>query len=111
MSDAWERYLKNKANMAEKCKDNILLINKGDIPQHILWEKSVSDKLGDEDAKCVKIEDKFYFTEALVNKLMYLSSLRASMDVNKDSFEKGWTACMQDVLNKLGVEEREEDGY
>ena len=55
-----------------------------------------------EYAKTLVINEEFYFTEKLVNKLMLFAFLKGRRDVNEKSYEKGWEDCRKDVANKLG---------
>ena len=66
----YDWYLENKRKYVEKHLDDVAIVNASeDIPQHILWAKSVSDKLIDAKSKYVGKGETFGFSESLVNKL------------------------------------------
>ena len=92
----------NKKERAQKIRD---AFNK------LIEEGKISEKLEDENAKFLKIEEKYYFTELLVNKLMHYAYLKGSRSVNEDSLKKGWDACMEDVAKKLGLFTEGPDNY
>jgi hypothetical protein len=103
----YDEYLKGQIIYAEKNKDVINEVNKSDkdiiFPQHILWAKTVCKQLENDKAKTLTINDEYYFTERLVNKLMLFAYLKGAKDIDETSFKKGWEDCLQDVANKLGL--------
>lgn len=102
---AYEDYLAKCKEYAENNEEIIKLVNFSDkeiiFPQHILLMKTVSKYLENDKAKTVKIEDEFYFTEYLVNKLMLFAYIKGSRNIEETSFKKGWDACREDVAKKL----------
>ena len=99
---AYETYLKDIKEYVIQ-NDEVIEECKKEIPQHILWSKNVCDALEDkkENAVTKEIDDEFYFTEILVNRLMYFSYLKGAKDINEKSFQKGWDSCRDDVAKKL----------
>ena len=103
MNKGYEWYLNNKKLYEKENESLVKEINKQSTPQHILWTKTICDKLEDETAKCVRNKDGFFFTEHLVNKLMHFAYLRGSRSINEDSYRNGWSDCLLDVSEKLGL--------
>ena len=117
MADAgYEWYLENKRKYAERHLDDVVTVNKSkDLPQHILWAKSIAEKLIDEKSHYVGEGDTFGFNESLVNKLMYFAYLQGSKQINETSFQSGWNDCLSDIekvfkplADKLGYSNIEE---
>lgn len=102
---AYDNYLKSKLEYTASKQKEIEHVNKTEIPEYVLWQKTVADQLINEGAKYKTINDKFYFTELLVNKLMYFSYLMGSKAINQVSFEEGWRAHRENVLRRLEIVE------
>lgn len=99
----YELYLRGRKEHIEKYKDVISKVNNSSVPQNILWIKSVCREIENDEAKCETINDEFYFTEKLVNKLMYLSYLIGVND-GRDvagSFDDGWNAHREHIMSLL----------
>lgn len=107
---SYDDYLKAVKEYAEDNASVISEVNKADkepiFPQHILWAKTVSEHLENDEAKTLRIDEEFYFTEKLVNKLMLFAFLKGRNDVDEKSYKKGWDDCMDDIAEKLGWKER-----
>jgi len=97
----YEEYLEGKKKYAEENKKTIEKAKTDNIPQAILWQKTVSDHLEDDKAKCVTIDGNFYFTEKLVNRLMYYSYLRGRCDIEKKSYDRGFSDCLEKMREKI----------
>jgi len=94
----YDWYLEIKRKYAESHLDDVTIVNKSeDIPQHILWAKSVSDKLIDTKSKYVGDGESFGFNESLVNKLMHFAYLQGSKQINETSYQNGWYDCLSDI--------------
>lgn len=108
MAEGYDWYLEQKRKAIENTKHAVEEVNKEDsktvFPQYILSWKMACSELETEEAKCVTIDGKFYFTEKLVNKLMLLSSLMSTRMINEDSYNKGWQDCWENTLKKLGID-------
>ena len=102
---SYEDYLKKQKEYVESKAADIAKVNKDKMPQGILWNKMVCSKLEDDKAYSKTIEDNYYFTELLVNKLMYFAYLQGSKAFEENSYQKGWQDCRRDVAEKLGFEE------
>ena len=102
--DGYSWYLNQCKEYAENNKDAIKECKK-EVPQHILWAKTVSDELKDEANDCgyKTIDDKFYLTEKMVNRLMYFAYLKGSKSFDEKSYKKGWSDCIEDVAKKLDL--------
>lgn len=97
-----EKYiLDNRATIEETKRQ----ANDTIFPQHILWAKEVCGELETGDAKTLRIKDEFYFTEALVNRLMLYAFLKGQRDIDMRSHRRGWSDCRKDVALKLGYAE------
>lgn len=107
MSTGYDWYLEEQRKAVENTKRVVEEVNKEAnktvFPQYILSWKMAYSGLETEEAKCVTIDGKFYFTEKLVNKLMLLSSLMSTRMINEDSYNKGWQDCWENTLKKLDV--------
>lgn len=103
--DGYSWYLKNCKEYAESNKE-IIKECKKEIPQHILWAKTISDDFKDDVNGCgyKTIDDKFYFTEKMVNRLMYFAYLKGTRAIDEKSYKKGWDDCIKDVGSKLGFD-------
>lgn len=92
---SYEMVQEMKARYLEKSADLILAVQKASkeivFPQNILVYKMASSALenADDDAVCKRIEDNYYFTEKLVNRLMYLAYLEGKREIDPRSFEAG----------------------
>ena len=105
MNEGYEWYLKTKEKYASDNEAIVKEVNRHkDTPQNILWSKSISEKLENDDAKCVFKEDGFFFTEILVNKLMHFSYLQGTRGINEKSYQDGWNDCLDNVAQKLGLD-------
>ena len=104
---AYDDYVRNSAEYVTQNKQTTDFINKSEIPQHILWKKNVANSLINETAKYATIDGTFYFTEALVNKLMYFAYLDGSKAMDETSYNKGYAECRADMLSKLGIFEED----
>ena len=104
-NSGYDWYLKNKKEYAEKNSDVIKEVNgHKDTPQYILWAKTVAEELEGGDAKCVKNDMGYFFTEQLVNKLMHFAYLKGTKAIEENSYKKGWDDCLNDVGKKLGFD-------
>ena len=79
------------------------------FPQHILWAKEVCDELKTDEAKTLRIEEEFYFTEKLANRLMLYAFLKGQRDIDIRSHKRGWNECRKDVAQKLGYADDDEE--
>ncbi len=103
---SYSEYVNSCKNFAESNQDLIDIVNKSkETPQSVLWQKTVSNKLENETAKCLRIDGEFYFTEKLVNKLMHFAFLKGQKGFDERSFESGWAKCRKEMLSALGVTE------
>lgn len=94
-----EKYISDNASVIKETKKQA----EGTIfPQHIFWAKKVCKELETDEAKTVSIDDKFYFTEKLVNRLMLYAFLKGQHDIDMKSYKRGWNDCRKDVEQKLG---------
>lgn len=100
-----EEYVKENRPTIEETKR---LANDHIFPQHILWAKEVCDELKTDEATTLRIEDNFYFTEKLVNRLMLYAYLKGQKHIDTKSFQKGWNACRKDIAQKLDFYEDED---
>ncbi len=75
------------------------------FPQHVLWAKTVCSELETETAKTLTIDQKFYFTEELVNRLMLYAYIKGEENIDINSYKRGWDDCRKDIANKLCFEE------
>ena len=100
-----EKYIADNRSTIEETKRQA---NDTIFPQNILWAKEVCDELKTDDAKTLHIEDEFYFTEKLVNRLMLFAFLKGRRDIDIRSHKKGWNDCRKDIASKLGFEEDDE---
>ncbi len=106
---SYEEYIKLKKNyISSKSLDIQIVNNTKDIPQEILWQKEVVDCLTVNESCYKTLDGVFYFSEKLVNKLMYFSFLQGSNDINERSFRKGWRAAQEeitDIISDLNMKE------
>ena len=102
--DGYSWYLKQCKEYADNNKE-VIKEAKKEVPQHILLAKTVSDEFKDEanGIGYKTIDDQFYFTGKMVNRLMYFAYLKGSRAMNEKSYEKGWDDCTVDVAKKLGL--------
>ena len=106
MSDSgYQHFLKLKANHAEQHKQLIQGIKKAEgIPQWVLMDKTVSDAImPDGQQGTVTIDDKFYFTEPCVNRLLWFCTKKAHLDIDQKSYQDGYNSAMKDVAKKLDL--------
>lgn len=106
MANDW--YEDYKAKVAKGAKD---VRPKKETAQNILFMKAVGSHAFDngDDRKTFTSEDgTFGFTEHLVNQLMEFAYDQGRKSIDEDSYNKGFQDCWNDVLNKLGVEEKDE---
>lgn len=112
MSSAYDSYVKAKIAFAEENEDLIAFVNKAkETPQHLLMAKTVSDKLENDEAKCLRKDGEFYFTEALVNKLMHFAYLKGQKGFEERSFAAGYASYRKEVATLLDLADEYEDRY
>jgi len=105
---SYSEYVNACKEFAESNQDLIDIVNKSkETPQSVLWQKTVSNKLENETAKCLRKDGEFYFTEELVNKLMHFAFLKGQKGFDERSFNSGWANCRKEMLSALGVTEEE----
>lgn len=99
---SYNEYLKMRKQFQDNNKRLIEHINHStNIPQNVLLQKEVAELLETDEATFKKIDDKFYFTEKLVNKLMWFSYLKGCEQFVESSYQKGWDDCLDDVKERL----------
>ena len=98
----YEHFQILKKKYISSVKDDIKKVNKTKpIPQYILWQKEVCEELENKEAHCERIDGNFYFTELLVNKLMYFSYLRGISKVEEKSYARGFDDCLKKMKELL----------
>lgn len=100
---AYEEYAAAVLKFVASKEKEIAFVNANEVPQHILWSKSICGALEDSEAYTKRIDDKFYFTELLVNKLMHFAYLAGTKEIDMQSHRKGWDDCWAETMKKLGV--------
>ena len=110
---AYDEYLKMTKKYSEDNLDIIEETNRSDkesiFPQHILMAKTVSKHLEDDEAKTLRIDENFYFTENLVNKLMLFAFLKGRKDIDELSYRRGWKDCRDAVAKTLNFSDDTSD--
>lgn len=101
----YEELMKNIDSYLDRNENDINAVNKSEIPQHILMAKNAYKMFKDYDAGFTVIKGKFYFTEAMVNKLMYFAYLLGSKDINQKSYDKGYNDSRANIAEYLGFRE------
>lgn len=110
MSSAYDSYVKAKSEYALRYDDLIAFVNSAkETPQHLLMAKTVSNKLENDDAKCLRKDGEFYFTEALVNKLMHFAYLQGKKGFEERSFAAGYAAYRKEVATLLDLSDEYEE--
>ena len=110
MSAAYDSYTKAKIEYALRYDDLIEFVNKAkETPQHLLMAKAVCARLENEDAKCLRKDGEFYFTELLVNKLMHFAYLQGQKGFEERSFAAGYAAYRKEVAELLQLSDEYED--
>lgn len=99
---SYNEYLKMRKQFQDNNKRLIEQINLSkDVPQEILWQKEIAELLKDDSAKFETIDGKFYFTETMVNKLMWFSYMKGCESFKESFYQKGWDDCIEDVKERL----------
>ena len=102
---SYDDYMKAQARYVSDNAMPIKLVNASkETPQNILMMKGLYKEFESDDAKCNTINDQFYFTEKMVNRLMHFAYLKGCNALDVKSYEEGWKSCYNDVLKKLGAE-------
>ena len=82
------KYLESSADLIarvnKEAKDTV-------FPQNILVYKMATDAVSnaEDDSVCKRIDDRFYFTEKLVNRLMLLAYYEGTRAIEDNSYRKG----------------------
>src|SRR4030042_2505157 len=97
----YEAFLKGVEKLTSQRAEDIHEVNSSEVPQHILWDMAVCKEFEDSEAYTKTIEGKFYFTELLVNKLMYFAYLSGTKDINARSYRRGWKEAHDHILKKM----------
>jgi len=99
MSDAYDRYLAHCKGYAMDNKKSIEAAKTGNTPQDVLWAKTVSKHLEDEndEAAFKKVGDEYYFTEKLANRLMHYAWLQGAKGIKEKSYSQGWADAMSRI--------------
>jgi hypothetical protein len=97
---AWLKQLEEKQKAYHK--DRIEQVLHTSVPQHILATKSVVDALAPGTDGFVRNSTGFFFTETLVNRLMYLAYLHGREDIDNRSFQAGYEKALEVARKKLG---------
>lgn len=114
---SYERIKQIEENYLTQSKDLIARVNKEakDIvfPQNILVYKMATDAVSsaEDGAVCERINDKFYFTETLVNRLMLLAYYEGARAIDERSREVGAYAqsqktaeAVRQLVNTLNID-------
>ena len=84
--EARRKYAEDNADLIKQvCGDNWPLGT-----QHILWMKTVADKLEGGDARTERHGEFFGFSEILVNRLMHFAYLKGCLEFDQRSYRHGW---------------------
>lgn len=77
-----------------------------EIPQHILWLKAIGSAALENEggSSYTKTDEKFYFTEGLVNQLMTYAYNEGSKDIEKKSYDEGAYQARKSMAKFLGVD-------
>lgn len=89
----YELHMEARRKYAEDNADLIKQVCGDNWPhgtQHILWMKTVSDKLEGGEARTERHGEFFGFSETLVNRLMHFAYLKGAQAFEQRSYRKGW---------------------
>ena len=115
MSDWYDNYRKKIAEAAANVKPV------DEVGQNILMMKSVGSEAFENGTDMTTFRtikggvldhidaEMFGFTEHMVNQLMQYAYDCGSRDIEKKSYDAGFNACWQGVLDNLGIEEKEDE--
>ena len=103
MSDVMKWLEEIKKSQRKHHAERIKTVLSTDVPQHILATKEIAEDLSSGTDGYVRNEMGFFFTERLVNRLMYLSYLHGCAEIDEKSFNKGRNAAIEMMREKLEV--------
>jgi hypothetical protein len=101
MDDVMEWLKKIKENQRKFHALRIKKVMSEEIPQYILATKEIADDLVKGDEGYLRTEVGFFFTEKLVNRLMYLSYLYGKDEIDEKSFNLGREKAIEIMKEKL----------
>ena len=78
-----------------------------DIDQNVLWLKQMGIMSEHFKEMCNPTDAKYNITETFLNQMMQLAYNQGHKTVDERSFEKGRQSMWDEIMNKLGVEEKD----